>query len=40
MSIYLEAGLLGQLLLQLAEVALGEVGHCAAVRANQVVVVF
>jgi hypothetical protein len=38
-AVYLEAGLPGYSLFQIAKVAIGEVHHCAAVRANQVVVV-
>jgi hypothetical protein len=38
-AIYLKVGLPGYSLFQLAEVAIGEVHHCAAVRTNQVVVV-
>ena len=40
MSFDFEVGLTGQPLLQVAEVAIGEVSHCAAVGANQVMVVF
>ena len=39
MTFYPEAGLPGEPLLQLAEVAVGKVGHHAAVGANEMVVV-
>jgi hypothetical protein len=39
MAFYPETGLPGKPLLQLAEVAIGEVGHYAAVGANEMVVV-
>jgi hypothetical protein len=40
MSFDFEAGVTGQPLLQIAQVAIGEVSHCAAIRANQVMMVF
>jgi len=40
MSFDFKVGITGQPLLQDAEVAIGEVSHCAAIRANQVMVVF
>jgi hypothetical protein len=39
-SLDFKVGVTGQPLLQIAEVAIGEVSYCAAIRANQVVVVF
>lgn len=39
MAVYFKAGLLGQPLLQFVKVTVGEVDNCAAIGANQVMVV-